>query len=478
MNPFDQVGGSRNRRLSLLRVRWLSFGCWLLLAQICQAATYANIQVLWSFPASNGTAFPYTALIEGSDGFLYGITYGSSSPSDLGAVFKIDKSGNNFSVLHAFTTDDGDTPVGPLIEATNGVLYGTTWQDGANAAGSMFSINKDGSDFTVIHAFDFATNDGAFSVSALLQASDGALYGTTLDGGAAPFGGYGVVFRIPLNDTNLTVIHSFFGDDGACPQSALIEGTNGVLYGTTSSGGLSNVGTIFMLDKSGNNFSVIHHFLGGTNDGSGAYADLLKGPGGKFYGTTYQGGLYNQGVLYVLNPDGGGFTVLHHFGGAADGSQPYTPLIQGRDGVLYGTTYAAPGTVFQINPDGGGYGIVINLGGTNGINPLGAMLAGSDGALYSTCVAAGAFNHGTVFKLTGAAALGVVLALPVNLGLSGWGIAGRGAPNQTYTLQFSPNLSSPTNWTTLGPVRSDSQGNWHTNDPARAGIRFYRTKYP
>src|SRR5262249_3754425 len=155
----------------------------------------------------------------------------------------------------------------------------------------VFEINKDGSGFAILHSFTFATNDGGNSVSALMQASHGALYGTAQAGGEAPQGGDGVVFRMDLSGSNFTVLHSFTGPDGAAPQDSVIEGTNGALYGTALDGGISDHGTVFRMDKDGGNFNVIHYFAGGTNDGLGPYASLYKGPNGKLYGTTISGGM-------------------------------------------------------------------------------------------------------------------------------------------------------------------------------------------
>src|SRR6478736_6142523 len=89
-----------------------------LLAGIVSAQTLTNFQTLYAFTSTNSTAYPFAAVVEGSDGFLYGTTYGANSGLDLGGIFKIDKNGNNFQVLHLFANNEGDTPAAPLIEAT------------------------------------------------------------------------------------------------------------------------------------------------------------------------------------------------------------------------------------------------------------------------------------------------------------------------------------------------------------------------
>ena len=467
------------------RARRALLSAWLLATLLpllpdSRASTFTNLQVLWSFPSSNATAYPYAPLLEGSDGFLYGTTSGGLSVSDLGAVFKLDKAGSNFMVLHRFASSEGDTPASALIEATNGVLYGTTWLDGTNNGGSIFKINKDGSGFAVLHYFTLATNDGGNSVSALLQGSDGQLYGTAQYGGTAPLGGDGVVFKMDLAGSNFMVLHSFTGSDGVAPQAPLIEGTNGALYGTTYNGGISNVGTIFRVDKDGNNFSVIHHFTGGTNDGASSTASLLKGPNGKFYGTSSAGGTFQKGVIFNLDYNGSNFMVLHHLGANTTDSLQPSSLIQGPDGVMYGTSYiggaSGRGTVFGLNPDGSGYAVFIRFANTNGANPNG-LITGSDGALYGTCNSgSGPAVNGTVFRLRGLADTDV-LSTPLRLG-NGWRISGHGISNRIYNLQYATNISAPVFWMFLGNPTANNLGDWQFDDLTNSARRFYRTSYP
>jgi uncharacterized repeat protein (TIGR03803 family) len=445
-----------------------------------QASTFTNLQLVWSFATSNGTFSPFAAVVEGSDGMLYGTTYGNYS-TDYGGVFKVGKDGSNFSVLHEFSIAEGDTPSAPLLEATNGALYGTTWEDGTNGAGSIFRINKDGNGYAVLHNFSYATNDGASSVAALLQASDGQLYGTAQYGGIGPNGGSGVIFKMDLDGTNFLLLHSFTNLDGLSPQAPLIEGTNGVLYGTAYQGGVSSNGTIFRIEKDGSNFTVVYNFNGGTNDGSLPGAALLSGPNGKLYGTTTAGGIHNKGVAFSMDYNGSNFALLHHFGAPNDGSTPYA-LVRGPDGKLYGTTGfggqgpSAVGTVFGIAPNGSNYTILVTFTNANGNEPNG-IIAASNGTLYGTCFAGGLFTKGTVFRLSGM--VPDILKSPISLGAGGWRVSGQGAPNTSYTLLFTTNLSIPSsNWTILGPVNADGSGNWHADEPTNWPQGFFRTSFP
>jgi uncharacterized repeat protein (TIGR03803 family) len=468
---------SRTARLTALATLVLLWGGLI----HCGALTFTNVQVLWAFPTNYPAAFPYTALLESSDGYLYATAHGGSSASDVGAIFAIDKTGANFSLVHQFTTAEGDTPSAPLIQATNGIIYGTTLSDGPDGGGSAFRVKEDGLGFRVIHSFTLATNDGGGPESALLQGSDGLLYGTSQFGGVA---GSGVVFRMDVGGSNFVVLHSLASVDGIFPQAALMEGTNGALYGTTYQGGQFHFGTVFRIDKSGGNFSVVHPFAGGTNDGSLAFANLITASNGRLYGTTSGGGQFGGGVIFGMDYNGSNYIVLHHFAASSgpDGNEPYGALAQGPDGALYGTTSFGgtqqKGTIFQINPDGSGYMVLVNFSGAIGANPFGGLIIGSDGAFYGTASAAGPLGRGSVFRLTGVSTGDGVLTPPRLTGGASWLISGHGSANRTYTVQFATNFSPPVVWTTLGQATADSLGNWQLTDSTNSRARFYRTSFP
>jgi len=124
-------------------------------------------------------------------------------------------------------------PLRGLVLATNGDLYGTASSGGANEDGTVFNFRiADGTPtLTTLHSFD--GTDGATPVAGLVQATNGDLYGTTSSGGANDDG---TVFKITPTGT-LTRLHSFDGTDGETPVAGLVQATNGDLYGTTSSGG-------------------------------------------------------------------------------------------------------------------------------------------------------------------------------------------------------------------------------------------------
>jgi uncharacterized repeat protein (TIGR03803 family) len=147
-----------------------------------------------------------------------------------------------------------------------------------------------------------------------------------------------------------SVLYSFTGGtDGQYPQAGLIQGADGNFYGTTSSGGTNNVGTVFKLTPAGA-VTVLYSFSGGT-DGANPQAGLIQGADGNFYGTTEDGGTNNYGTVFKITP-AGAETVLYLFSGATDGANPLAGLIQGADGNFYGTAVQGgangDGTVFKF----------------------------------------------------------------------------------------------------------------------------------
>jgi uncharacterized repeat protein (TIGR03803 family) len=262
-----------------------------------------------------------------------------------------------------------------LVQTTDGGLYGTTFQGGTNNAGIVFKVNPDGSGNTPLFSFPANNIDpgGVANPSGLIQGADGALYGTLGFGGISNIG---AVFKINLDGSGYTVLHSFNSSLSGPyePTAALVQGADGYLYGTTQSGGMAGGGALFKVNTNGSGYVTLHEFGWGT-DGRSPQSPLIQGLDGNLYGTTTlggttaQGGTSGVGTIYRIDPNGGNEIVLHNFGTATnDGQYPYTAgLVQAKDGTLYGITQQGGnsgfGTVFKINPDGSTYNIVHHFAG-------------------------------------------------------------------------------------------------------------------
>ena len=267
-------------------------------------------------------------------------------------------------VIHNFSGNYDAYPYASLIKGSNGDLYGTTENGGANYKGTVFQLAQSGGSWTETVLYSFSSSSGAFPQAPLILGSNGDLYGTTSGSGSGT-NGNGTVFQLappssPGGNWTETVLHSFgSGSDGFHPLASLIKGSNGDLYGTTAGGGANSYGTVFQISPSGAE-TVIYSF----NSSSGAFpqAPLILGSNGDLYGTTfgtYNGGANNVGTVFQLAPPsspGGTWTgtVLHSFQGGADGANPVAALIQGSNGDLYGTTEyggaSGEGTVFKVVP--------------------------------------------------------------------------------------------------------------------------------
>jgi uncharacterized repeat protein (TIGR03803 family) len=190
---------------------------------------------------------PYGGLIQATNRGLYGTTRGTSSIH--GTVFEITPAGV-LTTIYTFCSRkncaDGDDPTGGLVQAANGNFYGTAGEGGANAEGSVFALTPTGK-FRTLYSFCSLSGctDGAVPAAGLIQGSDGNLYGTTVQGGADRSNG--TVFEITPSGA-LTTLHSFDDSDGSNPSSGLLQATNGTFYGVTEGGGT--------LDQSGTAFSL------------------------------------------------------------------------------------------------------------------------------------------------------------------------------------------------------------------------------
>ncbi len=188
--------------------------------------------------------------------------------------------------MHAFTSAQG-LPVGNPVVGPDGTIYGVT-QYGGIFAGSIFALTPDGAGgfaYSELHAF--RVYDGYQPQAGLILGSDGLLYGTTSGGGVPEGQGFGTVFRFDPASRALTTLHVFSGTDGSWPQAALTEAPDGSFYGTARFGGDDvNMGTVFRLDSAGN-FTRLHSFSG--TDGRQPMGRLYRTPDGDLYGTTARG---------------------------------------------------------------------------------------------------------------------------------------------------------------------------------------------
>ncbi len=330
-------------------------------------------------------------------------------------------SAQTFTQLHNFDGTDGANPNAALVQATDGNLYGTTATGGANSCiilevngcGTVFKITPSGT-LTTLHSFDFT--DGA-GPNALIQATDGNFYGITEEGGANTTCnsdyGCGTIFKITPSGT-VTTLYNFCSQsdcpDGEWPLAGLVQATDGNLYGTTS-GGANAAGTVFKITSSGT-LTTLYRFCSqsGCTDGTVPSGTLVQATDGNLYGTTGADGANGRGgTVFRITPRGT-LTTLYSFcsqDGCADGSVP-NALIQATGGNFYSTTYLGGaydyGTVFKITPRGTLttlYSFCSQSGCPDGRLPSVGLMQATDGNFYGTTPLRGIHSQGgTVFKIT------------------------------------------------------------------------------
>lgn len=251
-------------------------------------------QQVIAFKCGPDAAFPFAGLVQSESPSidLYGVSYDGGA-ADGGRVIYVDSHGNAGSSCD-FSAESGSHPFAGITVA-KGNLYTVTTAGGANNLGTVVEACGRG----VLHNFA-GGSDGATPYGTLLYYKN-VLYGTTANGGAPNLG---TVFKVNLDGSNYTVLHAFQGiccgnSDGSFPRSGLtLNKTNGLLYGTTINGGnSSDNGTVFSIDPNTGAEKVVHAFSG--SDGAHPYGNLYIKKG-KVYGTAVSGGGSNLGVVFWL----------------------------------------------------------------------------------------------------------------------------------------------------------------------------------
>jgi uncharacterized repeat protein (TIGR03803 family) len=374
--------------------------------------TFKKLQIVFLFFILHSSLF---ILKVSAQSQFYGISGGGNGSK--GSIFNYNPRTNNLSNVVSFTGSSdaypGLSPVGSLIRASDGNLYGMTQSGGTNGNGNIYKYNSATETYTDL--VDFTGNSGEYLGSSipgsLVQATDGNLYGMTELGGA---GGYGTIFKYNPNTNIFTNLISFTGNSGAYlgafPYGGLIQASDGNLYGMTQVGGNTGMGTVFKYNPKTGIFTNLVNFTGETGAylGEDPTGDLTQGSDGNLYGMTATGGIWGLGTIFQYAISGNTFTNLESFEGCSGeiGQFPFGTLVQAVDGNLYGVTSSggegANGNIFKYNPITSSLDNVVNFTGTTGLyagkKPLGSLILASDGNLYGMTSMGGANDYGTIFK--------------------------------------------------------------------------------
>ncbi|MCB0793171.1 MAG: hypothetical protein KDB88_00410, partial [Flavobacteriales bacterium] len=419
-------------------------------------------------------------LMKATNGLYYGVTqFGGANGN--GTLFSYNPVTQEFVTLHSFSSSDGTSPLRGLVQANNGRLYGTCNSGGANSFGTIFEYNIATSTFTKRH--DFNNTNGRNPVGRMVLAANGRLYGTTLAGGTAlPPGGVIFEFNPPNTYTKKLDLSSVA--TGSNPIAGLYRASNNLLYGVTQNGGTGSAGRLFSYNTTTNALAVLHDFS--TTDGKTPQGELVQANNGKLYGTTQTGGATNQGVIFSYDIGTSTFTKEADLG-PATGYAPVGRLIKGANGLLYGTALLggtiSAGTLFSFNT---GTSVVTKLydladGGLSNCrsglleDPAGTFVgvtadggSGGSGALYRYVAASDSYTELVPFGLaTGSDARG---RLTYHTNGLFYGMTSRGGTGDEGTIfSFDPVTDSHTKLADLG----GSLGSFPLGSLVEAGGKFY-----
>jgi uncharacterized repeat protein (TIGR03803 family) len=309
----------------------------------------------------------------------------------------------SYKVLYSFTkvSAAGQYPSSSLVRNPQGDLYGVAL-GGTFSSGIIFELSST-SDEKVLFNFNGSDGDGEVPDSMSFRDAAGDLFGTTFQGGAYS---YGTVFKLDTQGRE-TVLYSF------CPNIPCTDGTfpggvtpskNGALYGITYAGGnfscaITGCGTVFRINRDGD-LTLLHAF--GGADGQAPNAGLVLDASNNAYGTTQYGGVYGRGVVFKVTSTGNE-TVEYSFEGGADGAYPNGGLVRDAKGNLYGTANQGGaynrGTIFKITASGQFTVLYSFPGGVPGANPYADLNLDQQGNIFGVAGAGGGHNFGIIFKL-------------------------------------------------------------------------------
>ena len=429
------VGIARYARVAVALV--LAFA-----APACRVAGQDLFQPLYSFTGGADGHNPNADLMQASDGNLYGTTYYGGN-NGVGTVFRITPGGAYTSIyafkgtVYAGDYDAGAPYYGALVQASDGWLYGATEEGGTNQDGAIYRISTNGVE-SVLYSFTGGTTDGQYAFGGLVQAGDGNLYGTT---GTRGQYGYGTIYRIATNGAYASLYSFTAGNDGGHPYASLLRATDGGLYGTTAFD--NTYGSVFRFTTN-SVMTPLHDFYGDRNGGYNQ-GGLIQASDGTLYGTTEYGGLPNWymltgGTVYQISTNGT-FKSIYAFTGGADGGSPLGTVVQASDGNLYGTTFYGGntnlngygyGTVFRVTTNGAESVVYAFTGQGDGANPVAGLIQASDGRLYGTTAYGGTNGYGSIFA--------VLIPLPLNCQASGGNLILSWASPYFY-LQAAPTVT-------------------------------------
>lgn len=384
---------------------------------------------------------------------------------------------SNFKVLKSFGSRSGPQFVGPqgILVGQNGRLYVTTREGGLHGKGTVCRLNRDGSAYEIIHHFGATENDGTYPAVSLIEGTDGFLYGTTPTGGR--YNG-GTVFKLRKNGADYSIVHHYPHSEGQ-PLGPVLEASNGALYGTAGGhpGNAQPLPTVYRVNKDGSGYKTLHAFSQTVSDHFLPGRFLVEGTDGLLYGTAIDAHGGNI-VGFKIQKNGSAYTQLSSLELMPPRAR-YRLLgwIQGGDSVRYGTGSGGGAyygdVIARIRNDGSGYGEIYKFEPTNAppsVSLITSLVAGPDGLLYGTLQYGGELGSGMVFSFAPPGELSGIIATTN-------GCVTFDVPTQAAQIFVVERSSDLIDWTEFSVARSTNNV-LHVQDcpPAEVPIRYYRVR--
>lgn len=395
----------------------------------------------YDFTGSTNGSYPFGKLLKASNNLLYGCT-GTGGAYNVGTLFEYNPNTNSLTTLQHFNNSTIGGSSRQLIQANNGKFYGMCSRGGTKSKGTFYEYNLSNNTITKLLDMDGVIGEEGY---ALMQANDGFLYGTTARGGAKS---YGVLFKYNISTATYTDLIDFNDTLGYLPFGGVIQSKNGKLYGTTWQGGAYNLGTIYELNTVTNQRTIKFN-IGYAAYGQRPVGGLVQLSKTQLLGVCSQGGKFNRGTLFELNLKTEKIKVLHDFE-LTTGSNPFTSIMKASNGKIYGSTYnggaynngvcfeydtttktyrvvndyqsirtvyklielpngvlagcsndggdSSSGTLFYLDPKTNQLDIKVHFNSAIGNGPSAELLSAKNGKLYGSTSYGGGYDLGTLFE--------------------------------------------------------------------------------
>lgn len=297
---------------------------------------------LRDFNLGNG-GYNWGSLIVATDGMLYGAGYAGSDGG--GSIFRVDPATNEYMELYALDqATDGAAITGVLVQAADGRLYGAASQGGVNnEAGTLFRYDPVTDVFTKLHDFDGAAG-GRTPYGGLCDAGNGWFYGTTYEAGTS---NNGTLYKYDPENDVFETLYNFADANGSNCWTGLLRVGPDLLLGTVANGGLNSGGFLYTVAPNTDAFAVVTQFVMST--GGQPVGNVASGPDGELFGFNTNSGTGFFGTLYRLDPSTFQPTILHHFTNGADGGMPRGEPILVSSTV--GLARTAARSLFAVGPN-------------------------------------------------------------------------------------------------------------------------------